>query len=99
MATSKMQNFGPLAIVGVSLTFAAYFCFSAVQGDLGILQRAEFDAEESQLQSEMDQLAARISQMENKTRRLSDDGLDLELLDQQVRDVLGRVHPGEIVLQ
>jgi cell division protein FtsB len=37
--------------------------------------------------------------MENLTRRLSDDYLDLDLLDQQARDVLGLLRHDEIVIR
>ena len=36
--------------------------------------------------------------MENLTHRLSDDFLDLDLLDQQARDVLGLLRSDEIVI-
>ena len=36
---------------------------------------------------------------ENKTHRLSDDFLDLNLLDQQARDVLGMVRADEVVIR
>ena len=37
--------------------------------------------------------------MENLTRRLSDSYLDLDLLDERARDVLGYVRADEIVIQ
>jgi cell division protein FtsB len=37
--------------------------------------------------------------MENLTRRLSDNYLDLDLLDEQARDVLGMIRADEIVIQ
>jgi len=40
-----------------------------------------------------------VTRMENKTLRLSDSYLDLDLLDQQVREVLGMVRADEIVIQ
>ncbi len=43
-------------------------------------------------------LQAEVAALRNKTRRLSDEYLDLELLDQQARDVLGMIRPDEIVL-
>ena len=36
--------------------------------------------------------------MEILTRRLSDDFLDLDLLDEQARDVLGYVRADEVIL-
>jgi cell division protein FtsB len=37
--------------------------------------------------------------MENLTTRLSDNFLDLDLLDQQARDVLGLIRTDEIVIR
>ena len=36
--------------------------------------------------------------MENKTRRLSDEYLDLDLLDEQARNVLGLIRPDEVIV-
>jgi cell division protein FtsB len=44
-------------------------------------------------------LQAEVDQMENLTRRLSDTYLDLDLLDEQARDVLGMVRADEIVIR
>ena len=90
---------GPLAVTLVSLTLAAYFVFSAIQGDYGVLRRAENQAEFNVLSQNLEQLQISIALQENKTLRLSDHYLDLDLLDQQARDILGFIRPDEIVIQ
>jgi cell division protein FtsB len=40
-----------------------------------------------------------VERMENLTHRLSDSYLDLDLLDQQARDVLGMIRADEIVIR
>tara|TARA_B100000768_G_scaffold181666_1_gene205669 strand:+ start:2923 stop:3222 length:300 start_codon:yes stop_codon:yes gene_type:complete len=90
---------GPLAVTLVSLTLAAYFVFSAIQGDYGVLRRAEYQAEFNVLSQNLEQLQISITLQENKTLRLSDHYLDLDLLDQQARDILGFIRPDEIVIQ
>jgi cell division protein FtsB len=90
---------GPLAVTLVSLTLAAYFVFSAIQGDYGVLRRAEYQAESNALRGNLEQLQISIALQENKTLRLSDHYLDLDLLDQQARDILGFIRPDEIVIQ
>ena len=40
-----------------------------------------------------------FAEMENLTRRLSDTYLDLDLLDQQARSVLGMIRADEIVIR
>ena len=75
------------------------FTFASVQGDHGLFRRVQIEAERAALEEQRTALAAEVRALENKTRRLSDDFLDLELLDQQAREVLGMVRPDEIVLR
>ena len=85
----------------VMLCFCAgmYFMFGAVQGDYGLFQRIQIDAERDVLRDERARLTAELAEISNKTRRLSDDFLDLDLLDQQARDVLGLIRADEIVIR
>ncbi len=76
-----------------------YFTFASVQGDFGLFERIQINAEAQTLINERDALAVEIAALANKTLRLSDDYLDLDLLDQQARDVLGLVRYDEVVLQ
>ena len=99
MFQSSIPPIGPLAVTLVSLTLAAYFVFSAIQGDYGVLRRAEYQAESNALRRNLEQLQISIALQENKTLRLSDHYLDLDLLDQQARDILGFIRPDEIVIQ
>ena len=99
MRQHSIPPIGPLAVTFVSLTLAFYFLFSAIQGDYGILRRAAYQTEADGLQRQLSTLQSLISQLENKTLRLSDHYLDLDLLDQQARDVLGFIRPDEIVIQ
>ncbi|MCB1348609.1 MAG: septum formation initiator family protein [Paracoccaceae bacterium] len=89
---------GALYIMALVLA-GMYFTFASVQGDFGLFNRVQIDAEAQALRAERDRLNAEIASLQNKTRRLSDDYLDLDLLDQQARDVLGMVRGDEIVLR
>lgn len=82
-----------------TLTLSSYFTFAAVQGEAGLFEQMKLDAQRSELQAEYDALAAEVARMENLTKRLSDDFLDPDLLDERARDVLGLVRPDEIVIQ
>jgi cell division protein FtsB len=75
-----------------------YFTFASVQGDFGLFRRVQIEAEAASLTAERARLEAEVVALRNKTRRLSDGYLDLELLDQQARDVLGMVRADEVVL-
>jgi cell division protein FtsB len=82
-----------------AIMLGLYFTFAAVQGDYGVFKRAEIDAEARLMREELAVLRAEVTRMENLTTRLSDTYLDLELLDQQARDVLGLIRADEIVIQ
>ena len=91
-------SFGVLIFFAVTLSLSAYFTFAAVQGDFGLFRRAEITVEGEKLEREVEELRAEVARMENLTLRLSDEFLDLDLLDQQARDVLGLVRSDEIVV-
>ena len=90
---------GILAFFAVAFTLGAYFTFAAVQGDYGLFRRAEIQADARLLQGQLDALNAQVATMENLTTRLSDAYLDLQLLDEQARDVLGLLRADEIVIR
>lgn len=85
--------------VTFALILGAYFCFAAIQGNYGVLRRGEVLAEKQALEAQLQQLRTDVAIMENKTQRLSDEYLDLDLLDQQARDVLGMIRRDEIVIE
>ena len=88
-----------ICVFTISLSLGLYFTFAAVQGDFGILRRAEINHDIQKLQAELTSLNIEIADLKNLTRRLSDHYLDLELLDQQARDILGYVRSDELVIQ
>lgn len=83
----------------LAITLGAYFTFAAVQGDYGVFRRVQITAEAETLTIERDRLLAELAALRNQTLRLSDAYLDLDLLDQQARDVLGYVRADEIVIR
>lgn len=91
--------FGPLLFFAIAFALSLYFTFAAVQGDFGLFRRAEIMGEASDLRIQLTKVRADVARMENLTHRLSDDYLDLDLLDEQARRVLGLVRPDEIVIR
>jgi cell division protein FtsB len=92
------------AIGGMLFLFAmfligGYFAFAAVQGDYGVFRQAQIRAEADTLRVEKDALLAELAELANRNRRMSDVFLDIDLLDQQARDVLGYVRADEIVIR
>ncbi|HAR51435.1 septum formation initiator family protein [Roseovarius nubinhibens] len=90
---------GVLIYFAITFALGLYFTFAAVQGDFGLFRRAEIEAETRALEARLEALESQVARMENLTRRLSDSYLDLDLLDQQARDVLGLMRSDEIVIR
>jgi len=99
MTTRTRPAWGVLIYFAVAFGLGAYFTFAAIQGDYGLFRRAEIMAEREELKTRLHDLEAQVARMENLTRRLSDSYLDLDLLDQQARDVLGLLRSDEIVIR
>jgi cell division protein FtsB len=90
---------GPLAMTALAVLVGGYFTFAAVQGEYGVFRQVQLAAERDDLVAERDRLAAELARMQNLTRRLSDQWLDLDLLDERARDVLGYLRGDEIVIR
>ena len=100
MKNSQMRPaIGGMFYYVLAFTLGGYFMFAAVQGDYGIFRRVQISAEQQDLLAERDKLTAELTQIKNLTHRLSDSYLDIDLLDQQARDVLGYVRADEIVIR
>jgi len=97
--TRTNPAFGVVIYFTIIFSLATYFTFASVQGDFGLFRRIQIEAEADVLTQERDRLAGAVAQMRNKTRRLSDEYLDVDLLDQQARDVLGLVRSDEMVIR
>jgi cell division protein FtsB len=95
---AQKTGFGFPIYVIVALALSGYFGFSAIQGDLGVVTRVEASAQYERLTSERDRLASQVDALSNKSRRLSDGFLDVDLLDERARDVLGYLRTDDIVV-
>ena len=99
MSTRRRAPLGAILYFTGLLLLGLYFTFAAVQGDYGVFKRAEIEAEGADLAARLATLEAEVARMENLTRRLSDSYLDLDLLDEQAREVLGLIRADEIVIR
>ena len=96
--SSRLSGYGLILPIGL-IVFAGYFVFAAVQGEYGVFRRVELDAEREVLLEELAMLDAETARMRDRTRRLSDDYLDLDLLDERARVVLGVARDDEIIVE
>ena len=72
---------------------------AALQGEHGLFRLFQIEAQEKRLQAELAKLTAEREAIANKTHRLSSATLDLELLDEQARRVLGLGRPDEMLIR
>jgi cell division protein FtsB len=91
--------FGGILYFAVFLCMTGYFVFAAVQGDYGHLRRVQIESEADELTRQLAELKLERSRIENKTHRLSDQFLDLDLLDEQARRRLGLARIDDVIVR
>ena len=97
-APTKGRYFGIIfAIIVIALM--CYFSYAAIQGKYGLFRLIQVEAQSQTLERELAELRTERAIVENKTRRLSTDYLDLDLLDEQARKVLGMARGDEIIIR
>jgi len=96
---SNGSGFSGALFAGALVLGTGYFTFAALEGDFGKFRQMQLNAQKQALQSELLVADAERSIVENRVRRLSDGYLDLDLLDERARKVLGLMRADEIVIQ
>ena len=74
-----------------------YLGFHAVSGERGVFALFRETRKLEIVNAELAEVTAKHDALERKVHLLSDDSLDLDLLDEQVRRVLGMANKNEIV--
>lgn len=96
---SQRLSISATVLLALAVALGLYFAFAAVQGPFGILRRIQIEAETAELAAERDTLKAEVQEMQNLTRRMSDEYLDLDLLDERAREILGLIRADEVILR
>ena len=92
------QILTPVAYV-ILVGVIAIFAHSGLQSEHGLAAFREAGDEERRLLADLEALESQRMQVENRVRRLSDRFLDLDLLDERARIVLGYVRADEIIVE
>jgi len=82
----------------VFLTLAAYFAWSATQGERGLHAYALRQQDLAAAKAQLAQAQAETATLERRVAGLRSDHLDLDALDERVRDMLKLSDPDEIVV-
>ena len=88
----------PLALLVFSGSVASYFVWHAINGQRGMKAKTDFQAQMEVLQSERQTLLKEKSSIERRVAMLRGGSIDRELLDEEARRVLGRVHKNDVVI-
>lgn len=83
--------FSSLVLLGI-----INFGYHALQGEHGMFALMQIEAERAALGAELAALRTERAQLENLALRLSEGHLDLDLLDERARAVLGHMRADEI---
>ena len=79
------------------LSFLLYFSYVAIFGNNGLKSYIDLEFEIIELNNNLNSLQKVMHELEIKTSKLSNN-LDLDLLDQQSRTVLGLIRNDEIII-
>ena len=90
---------GGAAALAAFLVVGGYFSYAAIRGEHGIFARSAIASDIARLTTEREAAAREVAGLRRRVEGLSDASLDLELVDEQIRDVLGYVRRDEIVLR
>jgi cell division protein FtsB len=95
----RRGSFGGAVYSIVVIALMCYLTFAALQGEHGLFSLFQVQAQEGRLRAELTRLQAERAEVANRTQRLSSEHLDLDLLDEQARKVLGLGRPDEIIFR
>lgn len=90
-----IQRFAGPILFTLAVCYLAYHAFIGERGFYAYLKQSR-NLESTTI--ELAQIQAEREQLENRVHRLSDKSLDLDLLDEQARRVLGMAKPTEAVI-
>lgn len=98
-SNSRGLSAGTAILAIAMVAFVSYLTFAALQGEYGLFRLFQMEAQETQLKAELSALKAERHVVQNKTERLSNGSIDLDLLDEQARKVLGLGRSDEIIIR
>ena len=87
-----------ITLCAVCFILSFYFIIASFNGEFGVSAKYALLAKEKNLKKELVLLIEETRTMKNKIRPLSDSSLDLELLDQQARKILGMIGEEELIV-
>ncbi|WP_442753793.1 FtsB family cell division protein [Methylocystis sp. JAN1] len=88
----------PVTLYCVAGTVAAYFVWHGVNGQRGLKTGEEYEQKLAQLRLERDMLKFQRMQWESRIALIKGENVDADILEEQTRKSLGRVHKNDVVI-
>lgn len=96
--SSQKKNYG-VVVTLIFLIGVIYFAFHAVSGERGLLALMQYNQKVKTAQEKYEQVHMERLQLEHRVTLLRPDSLDLDLLDEESRKLLGYAGKEEIILE
>ncbi len=87
-----------ITLLTVCLILSLYFIIASFKGEFGVYAKYHLLAKEKVLANELNIITKEAKIIKNRIKRLSNTSLDLELLDQQARIILGMIGEEELIV-
>ena len=87
-----------ITLLTVCLILCLYFIIASFNGEFGVSAKYHLLAKEKVLTNELNTINKEAKIIKNRIKRLSNTSLDLELLDQQARIILGLIGEEELIV-
>ena len=87
-----------ITLLTVCLILCLYFIIASFNGEFGVSAKYHLLAKEKVLAEELSTINKETKIIKNRIKRLSNTSLDLELLDQQARIILGMIGEEELIV-
>ncbi len=96
----KRQPFTPQRLIKplVWMCVAFYMGYHTLHGERGLYALFRDQRELVRLEAELNKTKAERARMERRVASLRDESLDRDMLDEQMRRLMGVMKPGEVVL-
>ena len=88
----------PLALYVFSGVIGGYFIWHAMNGGRGLKTRVAYKAKIAELGRELEALRVERKDIERRVSMLQTASVDRDLLDEETRFSLGRMHKNEVVI-
>ena len=88
----------PLLLYCLSGSIGAYFVWHAVNGERGLKTKDEYERKITALLGELDGLRSEYALWSHRVALLSGRVIDRDLIDEEARALLGRVHRNDLVV-